>query len=172
MHKEGGWKYKHGIKMQHVLACHSKSLSHLMCRPPVCIHILSVRTFNQFTPLMHVWVTPPGWLNVLTESMYNKRHEVANCMTLYLHYIFSCYSKSVHSIASIQMLCSLSVSCENYIASYMGDTKNFKELWHTRWPPPDWIIIKSLYISMALCLCRDTMPLPFLIFGTQVKQTK
>ena len=29
-----------------------------------------------------------------------------------------------------------------------------------------------LSTSMALCLCRDTMPLPFLIFGTQVKQTK
>jgi len=50
-------------------------------------------------------------------------------MTLYLcFYYFPATLNQVHGIASIKMFSSLSVSCENYIALYMGDTKIFKEL--------------------------------------------
>ena len=27
--------------------------------------MLSVKTFNQFTPLAHIWVTPPDWQEVI-----------------------------------------------------------------------------------------------------------
>ena len=37
------------------------------------IYMLSVRVFNQFTPLTHVWVTPPGWQEVV-QAMENSSY--------------------------------------------------------------------------------------------------
>ena len=37
------------------------------------VNMLSVRAFNQLTPLVHVWVTPPGWQEVV-RAMENSRY--------------------------------------------------------------------------------------------------
>ena len=37
------------------------------------VYMLSVRAFSQFTPLAHVWVTPPGWQK-LVGSMENSSY--------------------------------------------------------------------------------------------------